>query len=108
MSDRRFIHTTAPQTNMPGYRKLATTAILAVALIGFETFNFSTTAFALGDLLGELSFLGLRWSTTLSIAFCAIDFAGIARLFLPESDREAPRGRRCSAAAARRSCGRAR
>lgn len=91
MSDRRFIHTTAPQTNMPGYRKLATTAILAVALIGFETFNFSTTAFALGDLLGELSFLGLRWSTTLSIAFCAIDFAGIARLFLPESDREAPK-----------------
>ena len=91
MSDRRFIHTAAPQTNLLGYRKLATTAILAIALIGFETFNFSTTAFALGDLLGELSFLGLRWSTTLSIAFCAIDFAGIARLFLPESDREAPK-----------------
>lgn len=91
MSDRRFTHDAAPLRNILGYRKWATTAILAVALVGFETFNFSTTAFALGDLLGELSFLGLRWSTTLSIAFCAIDFAGIARLFLPESDREAPK-----------------
>lgn len=91
MSDRRFTYETAPLRNNLGYRKWATTAILAVALVGFETFNFSTTAFALGDLLGELSFLGLRWSTTLSIAFCAIDFAGIARLFLPESDREAPK-----------------
>lgn len=74
-----------------GYRKFVTTAILAVALLGFETFNFSTTAFALDDLLGPLSFLGLRWSTVLAIAFCAIDFAGIARLFLPESGQEAPK-----------------
>ena len=89
MSDHRYIHPAATRANMLGYRKLATTAILAVALVGFETFNYSTTAFALGDLLGDLSFLGLRWSTTLAIAFCAIDFAGIARLFLPESDNEA-------------------
>jgi len=28
--------------------------------------------------------MGLRWATILAIAFCGIDFAGIARLFTPE------------------------
>ncbi|GAP14963.1 hypothetical protein LARV_02743 [Longilinea arvoryzae] len=74
-----------------GYRKMITTSILAIALLGFEIFNFSTTAYALDDLLGSLSFLGMRWSTVLAIAFCAIDFAGIARLFLPEAEQEVPR-----------------
>jgi hypothetical protein len=55
--------------------------ILLSALIGFEMFNFSTTEYALGDLLGGMRFAGIRWSTILSIAFCGIDFAGIARLF---------------------------
>jgi len=54
------------------------------ALIAFETFNYSTTDFALTDFLGDLSFLGIRWATILAIAFCGIDFAGIARLFTPE------------------------
>ncbi len=54
------------------------------ALIAFEIFNYSTTDFALSDLLGSLRFAGLRWSTILAIAFCGIDFAGIARLFTPE------------------------
>lgn len=74
-----------------GYRRLVTTFILAVALVGFEIFNFSTTAYALDDLLGQLSFLGLRWATVLAIAFCSIDFAGIARLFLPESEQAVPK-----------------
>jgi hypothetical protein len=47
-------------------------------------FNYSTTDFALNDLLGDLKFLGVAWATILSIAFCGIDFAGIARLFTPE------------------------
>ena len=72
-----------------GYRKIVTAFILAVALLGFEIFNFSTTAYALDDLLGQLSFFGLRWSLVLAIAFCAIDFAGIARLFMPESEQHA-------------------
>ena len=59
-------------------------AIILTALLAFEMFNFSTTEFALNDLLGQLTFAGLRWSTILSIAFCGIDFAGIARLFTPE------------------------
>lgn len=59
-------------------------AIIFTALLAFEMFNFSTTEFALNDLLGQLTFASLRWSTILSIAFCGIDFAGIARLFTPE------------------------
>ncbi len=58
--------------------------VFSIALVAFEAFNYSTTDFALSDLLGELSFLGLRWSTLLSIAFCGIDFAGIALLLAPQ------------------------
>ncbi len=58
-------------------------AIIVTALLSFEIFNYSTTEYALTDLLGELRFAGLRWATILSIAFCGIDFAGIARLFTP-------------------------
>ncbi len=56
-------------------------AIIITALMAFEIFNYSTTDYALTDLLGNLTFMGLRWATILSIAFCGIDFAGIARLF---------------------------
>ena len=53
------------------------------ALLAFETFNYGTTEFALADLLGELRFAGLRWATILALAFCAMDFAGLARLLTP-------------------------
>ncbi len=65
-------------------------ALIVTALLAFEVFNYSTTDFALSDLLGDLRFLGVRWSTILSIAFCGIDFAGIARLFTPEQGRDEP------------------
>jgi len=64
--------------------------ILLGALLAFEVFNYSTTDFALRDVLGDLRFAGLRWSTVLSLAFCGIDFAGIARLFTPEQGRDEP------------------
>ena len=64
--------------------------ILLGALLSFEIFNFGTTDFALQDLLGDLRFLGMRWATVLSIAFCGIDFAGIARLFTPEQGSDEP------------------
>ena len=64
--------------------------ILLGALLAFEVFNYSTTDFALRDVLGDLKFAGLRWSTVLSIAFCGIDFAGIARIFTPERGRDEP------------------
>jgi len=58
-------------------------ALMVSALIAFEAFNYSTTEFALTDLLGDLKFASIRWATILTIAFCGIDFAGIARLFSP-------------------------
>jgi hypothetical protein len=65
--------------------------IILTALLAFELFNYSTTQYALQDLLGDLRFGGLLWSTILSIAFCGIDFAGIARLFTPEQSSDEPR-----------------
>ncbi len=58
--------------------------IIICALFAFEVFNYSTTEFALTDLLGNLRFAGIRWATILAIAFCGIDFAGLARLLTPE------------------------
>jgi hypothetical protein len=65
-------------------------AILLCALLAFEVFNYSTTAFALTDLLGNLKFAGLSWATILAFAFCGIDFAGIARIFTPQRGRDEP------------------
>jgi hypothetical protein len=61
------------------------------ALLAFEIFNFSTTQFALRDVLGDLTFAGFRWATILAIAFCGIDFAGIARIFTPEQGADEPK-----------------
>src|SRR3990172_7298737 len=58
-------------------------ALMLGALLAFETFNYGTTEFALADLLGDLRFAGVRWATILALAFCAIDFAGLARLLTP-------------------------
>jgi len=70
--------------NLTAHRGLLIGAILFVALIAFEIFNFDTTQFALQSLLGNVQFLGLQWATILAIAFCSIDFAGLNRLFTPE------------------------
>ncbi len=72
------------------HRGLAFGVIIVAALLAFELFNYSTTDYALGDLLGNLSFMGVQWSTILAIAFCGIDFAGIARLFTPEEGADEP------------------
>ena len=64
--------------------------IILCALLAFEVFNFSSTLFALTDILGTLAFGPVRWATILAFAFCAIDFAGIARIFTPERGRNEP------------------
>lgn len=64
--------------------------IILCALLAFEVFNFSSTLFALTDILGNLTFGPVRWATMLAFAFCAIDFAGIARIFTPEQGRDEP------------------
>lgn len=61
-------------------------SLILMALIAFEIFNFTTTDYALTDLLGDVSFFGVRWAVLLAIAFCGMDFAGIARLFTPERE----------------------
>lgn len=72
-------------------RKTVVGIILVVALIAFEIFNFDTTRYALNSILGEIAFLRITWATILAIAFCAIDFAGLARLFTPERGAEEPK-----------------
>lgn len=72
-------------------RRAIVAAILIVALVAFEIFNFDTTQYALRSLLGDVRFMGLFWASILAIAFCAIDFAGLVRLFTPERGREEPR-----------------
>lgn len=64
--------------------------IILCALLAFEVFNYSSTLFALTDILGNLAFGPLRWAAILAFAFCGIDFAGIARIFTPEQGRDEP------------------
>ncbi len=69
-------------------RKTVIGLIMVIALLAFEAFNYDTTRFALSDFLGDVRFVGISWASILAIAFCAIDFAGLARLFTPEQDRK--------------------
>jgi hypothetical protein len=71
-------------------RGMAWGIIIIGALLAFEIFNYSTTQFALADVLGSLTFAGIPWATILALAFCGIDFAGLARLFTPEQGRDEP------------------
>lgn len=69
-------------------RKAILGSVLIIALVAFEVFNFDTTRYALESLLGEASFAGLGWAVILAIAFCAIDFAGLSRLFSPDAGEQ--------------------
>src|SRR5512137_1261436 len=84
-------HVWADLTRRRGLNRGAAWGLMIVgALLAFEVFNFSTTQFALHDVLGDLTFAGFRWATILAIAFCGIDFAGIARIFTPQQGRDEP------------------
>jgi len=65
--------------NIP--RRVLIGILLVIALLAFEMFNFDSTQYALSDFLAETSFMHIRWATILAVAFCAIDFAGLAYLF---------------------------
>jgi len=90
-SNNRFVRKIS--STLKGFtvrRGMAWGVIIIGALLAFEMFNYSTTQFALHDVLGDLKFAGMRWATILALAFCGIDFAGIARLFTPEQGRDEP------------------
>ena len=84
-----FVRLRARLARLAADRAAVLGLILLGALIAFELFNYSTTEFALSDLLGGLTLGTLRWATILALAFSAMDFAGIAWLFTPH---EQPRG----------------
>jgi hypothetical protein len=62
--------------------------MIIAALVAFEAFNFNSTNFALRNILGSQSSGGVSWSTILALAFCGMDFAGIARLLGPQEEQE--------------------
>ena len=65
--------------------------LLVIALLSFELFNFDTTRFALESVFGDMRFLRISWASILAIAFCAIDFAGLTKLFTPSRSDSEPR-----------------
>jgi hypothetical protein len=75
---------------LPG-RKITLGALIVGATLMFEAFNYSTTEHALTVAFGTLGFVGIPLATILALAFCGIDFAGIARLFSPEEREDAGR-----------------
>jgi hypothetical protein len=92
MNSRKLTYKTGHNNNKLNLQRgLIFGLIIFIALLAFEVFNFSTTEFALKDLLGDFTFMGVFWSTILAIAFCGIDFAGIARLFTPEQGKDEPK-----------------
>ncbi len=62
--------------------------IWVLSLFSFEAFNFSSTELALEDVFGDMALGPVRLAMFLAIAFCALDFAGLARIITPEVDNE--------------------
>ena len=87
----RFLSTPVARPAVGPSRKVVVGLLLLLALIAFEAFNFDTTRYALNSLLGQVSFMGASWATILAIAFCAIDFAGLARIFTPQRGADEPK-----------------
>ncbi len=75
---------------IPRHRGFVFGLMLLGALLAFEAFNYGTTEFALTNLLGHLRFGTLSAATLLALAFCGMDFAGIARLLTPGRGRHQP------------------
>jgi len=72
-------------------RQIVIGILLVIALFAFELFNFDTTRYALQSFLGDIRFAGIGWATILAIAFCTIDFAGLARLLTPVKGQDEPK-----------------
>ena len=75
---------------IPRHRGFLFGLMLLGALAAFEAFNFGTTEFALTNLLGHMHFGTISAAALLALAFCGMDFAGIARLLTPGRGRHQP------------------
>lgn len=64
--------------------------MLAVAMLGFELFNYGTTRYALEYLMPGHDLLGMTWPSLLALSACLVDFAGIASIITPERGSEEP------------------
>ncbi len=66
--------------------------LLFIAWACFEVVNYTTTELAIFDIVGEVGavLLGFKWSTLGAVAFCLVDFAGIARAFTPQEWSDEP------------------
>ncbi|HMN11181.1 MAG TPA: hypothetical protein PKD55_02505 [Bellilinea sp.] len=71
-------------------QKTILTVILALSLVFFQMFTFSTTEYSLRSLLGNPDFYGFPWAMLLALAFAGADFAGMARIFTPERGKDEP------------------
>ncbi len=82
---------TASKTTKPTFGKASdwrfgAGILLLVGLLAFEIFNFDTTQYALANLMGSANFMGISWAAVLATAFCAIDLAGLMRIFKPDHE----------------------
>jgi len=75
---------------IPRHRGFLFGLLLMGALLAFEAFNYGTTQYALGSLIGSLQFGAIPAATLLALAFCGMDFAGIARLLTPGRGKHQP------------------
>lgn len=74
------------------FRNILFLIILFIAWACFEIINYSTTEQAFYDIIGEVSFvlMGFKWSKVAAVAFCLVDFVGIARAFTPQKWEDEP------------------
>src|SRR5688572_17683849 len=64
--------------------------LLLLALVAFEVFNYDTTNYAFQDMMGNANIYGWPLAGIFAIAFCAIDFAGLGRLFTSDEGKDDP------------------
>lgn len=65
--------------------------MLLLAMVGFELFNFATTRGALDYFFGSATLLGIPWAVLIAVPACLVDFAGLSRIFTPQTGRDEPK-----------------
>lgn len=82
MTTYRTSNTSRSTTYTPSRRSNFLLKSIVVFLLLFNLFSFSSSREALIGLWGVVS-----WSNLLAFSLCAVDFAGLAKMYIPEDDR---------------------